>query len=419
MDKQEQLYKKAKSHFREGGFHNDDFAVYAIQLFNALYPGQHHQPDHAVRYSAFENALSDWFKESRPYNSQKLKEDISKRVNPDGWKKYHVIFGVPVKVKGRAKFPFAKSLTVDGVTFHRKSWGYVQSVDNGAFEKELLETYKNERYTGQQAARILFHQLYFEAEVYAPREIIAVNMVHDAFSLFTACASISQGRFTTVYYHFSNRVKSRKPILNPHLLYVKGNPTTGTYTSNGIPPEMPDEALEFTNDAGKLRTFKRYMKIVFAEQPTPVEKRIRTLIVEFDKAFQVTDPHLRALSLWRCLEVATRKANNETRKQEDIVNILGSWRADDLWKEQGKLIAGSRNLYIHEGEEFTHETRDYYLVWLQEYVSAALALLMWMKRHNLGKTSAEIDDFFALYPSPKATLEIASKMLRAKKKLES
>jgi hypothetical protein len=419
MDKQSQLYEKAKENYREGGPHDDNFAVYTIQLFDALYPGRQHQPDHDVRYSAFQNALDEWLKAARAYDALELKKDISARINKDGWKKHHIIFGIPVKVSGGAKFPFQRSLTIDDVTLRRKSWQYVRKVDAGAFKKELVDIYKKERYTDLQIDRILSHQVYFEAETYAPREIIAVNKVHDAFSLFTACASVSQQRLTTVYYLFSNKVKNRKPILNPYFLYVKGNPTTGAYTANGIPVDLPDESLGFTKDEKKLRTYKKYLKIMIAKHPTPVEKRIRSLVMELDKAFQLTDPHLRALSLWRCLELATRQANGDTRKQEDITNIIGSWRSDELWKEQGKLIAKSRNLFVHEGEEFTHETRDHYLAWLQQYVSAALALLMWMRSHRLGKTADEIDDFFDMYPNSKQTLEIAAKMLRAKKKLDS
>lgn len=419
MEKQKQLYDKAKVYYRDGDFRNSDFAVYAIQLFHALYPGQRQSADHDVKFSAFKNVLADWFKTSHDFDKDALKREIASRVNKEGWKQHRIIFGVPVKLKPRTPFPFKRSLKINDVIFRRRRWEQVRKLDNKTFEKELIEVHKKERYEELAAKRIIVQRyVFFEAEAWAPREFIAVDKVHDAFALFTACATVTQERFTTVYYYLSSGVKSRKPILNPYLLYVKGNPMTGSYIATGLSLTLPDADLNFTTDERKVRVYKRYLQIMVAPKPTPIEQRIKSVVLEFDKAFQLTDPHLRALSLWRCLELTTRTSSQGTRKQEDIVAIISNYRQDDPWKEQGKIIAASRNRYVHEGEEFTHGTRDHYLVWLQEYVSAALALLMWMRSHRIGKTFHEIDDFFDVYPFTIAALELAAKMLRARKRLK-
>lgn len=420
MEKQKQLYEKAKAHNKEGDFRNNDFAVYAIQLFNLLYPGQNHQADHDVRFSAFKNVLSDWFKAARAYDANDLKKEISNHVNKDKWQEYHVVFGVPLKLRNKDGFPFRQSIKLTDVTVYRRSWAAVKNIDQGAFRKELLEIHQKERYDELTAMRIIQKQyLFFEAKIWAARESIAVNKVHDAFALFTTAATVAQERFSTVFYYGNSGIKSRKPILNPYLLYIKGNPTTGAYVAANNSLELPDADVRFVDDKRKMNTYKNYLRIMLASKPTSVEQRIRSVATEFDKALQLTDPHLRALSLWRCLELATRTANQDTRKQEEIIAIIASYRQDDPWKEQGKVIASFRNKYVHEGEGLTYDTRDHYLCWLQEYVSAALSLLFWMKIHGIGKTFNEIDDFFDMYSASEETLELAAKMLRAKKRLKS
>ena len=261
MEKQKQLYEKAKAHNKEGDFRNGDFAVYAIQLFDILYPGQLHRADYDVRFSVFKNVLSDWFKNSRDYNRDALKSEVNRRVNKEPWKKHRIVFGIPLKMKPHAPFIFQRSLKVNEVTFRRRTWDAVSKIDDGAFKKELVEVYRKERYSGLDTDHIIRSMYFFEAEVRAGRESIAINQVFDAFALFSAAVTVAQERFTTVYYYLSAGVKSRKPVLNPHLLYVKGNPTTGAYVANDVPLAVPDADLNLTDDKVKVRVYQKYLRI--------------------------------------------------------------------------------------------------------------------------------------------------------------
>ena len=421
MPKLKQLYDNAKKHYRKGELFNSDFAVYEIQLFDGLFGKAKQRAEHDVQFSAFQNILSDWLDHSREFDASHVAREVRDRVNKEGWQKYHVIFGVPVKMKHTTDFPFKRTMKIDDVAFSRKSYSAIRKIDGGIYEKELRDAYKKERYSELDVSRILVkYYVFFEAQTRAPREQVAVNKIHDAFELFTASATMAQERFKTVRYYLSPGIKSRKPILNPYALYVRGShPNTGVYVASGRSIELPEASIEFTKDKHKVLVYKKFLHILKKDKPLPIEERIKEVSREFDKALSVTDPHLRALSLWRCLEYATRKKDRSTRKQEDIISIIASWRPDEPWKEQGKLILKSRNQFVHEGKEFTYHTRDYYLGWLQEYVSANLALLIWMREHSIGKTLQGIDDFFDMYPRSGAALEVASIMLRAKRKLAS
>lgn len=418
MEKQKKLYDQAKIHYQKGQIHNSAFAVYEIQLFYQLYPGNRSRADHDVRFGAYENVLTAWLDTSNDFDGALMRSEIDNKVKKEGVREYQIIFGIPIKMANGVPFPFARTMKINNVSFTIKSWRYVDRVDGGAYREELLDVHRKERYDAHSAERILnTSYTLFEARTWAPRESIAINQVHEAFSLFTAAATVTQERYRTVHYYSSSGIKGRKPIPNPYLLYAKGKPKTGAYIVMGQSLSFPDEALDFTKDKTAISIYKNYLKIMLAAKPTPIEERIRVTILEFDKALESREPHLRGLSFWRCMELATRKSDGATRKQEDILAIVTNFRQDDPWKQRGKLVAAFRNQYVHEGEELYHYTRDFYLIWLQEYASAVLSVLLWMRKHGVGGDAKEIDSFFDLYQMPSQTLRLASRMFNAVKRV--
>lgn len=84
--------------------------------------------------------------------------------------------------------------------------------------------------------------------------------------------------------------------------------------------------------------------------------------MEFASALDAEDVNLGLLGFWRCLEITTRKANGQTRREAEVLDIFKNYiPGERYWEQQGFLIKETRNIYVHQGVSSTRGAPDYYL----------------------------------------------------------
>lgn len=423
QERLKQFYGKVRSHYAEGRFpESRPYLVYADRFYSLIYKLGDPSPESELRYSAFMNVLEDWIRGDKELDLQKFKQEVQAKIKSGRPKEYTIFFGVPVKQGLGADFPFKKSLTVKNVQFQKVSYRTVSRLSNGTYLDAVVNSYEKRGFNrGSALIAIESSYAFFKAKVTEHRENTAVNKVSSAFEAFSAAVTIAQERFTTVE-TWGGSIKSRKAILNPYTFFVdkaSANPHyENLYQVQDSQFKLPEQTLNLTKDKKKYARYKKYLAILSKEKPTPIEQRISAFLLEFDRAFETEHAHLRALGLWRCLEVATRPAGGATMKEKEIIAIISKFYTGEVWKIQGEIILESRNLFVHEGQSFLSQNRDHHLGWLQEYASATLSLLMWMYENNIGKKSvSEIEDFFSYYPDSNESLHIAQKIRLARQKM--
>ena len=167
-----------------------------------------------------------------------------------------------------------------------------------------------------------------------------------------------------------------------------------------------------------MRMFNTFKQI--HRENTPISNRLQNFLFEYAKAMDETVFSNIQLRLWRCLEIATGRPNH-TRSGEEIILILSKYSKDLIWKQQGNIIREFRNAFVHEGldiEATVWHSGDRYLFWTQQYVDAALRILLWMRSNNIGKKPSgteEIDYFWNIYKIDPGKSHIASKLFRSRK----
>jgi hypothetical protein len=415
-EKNKKLYDGAKKyHGRQGALLNP-YLVYVESLYSALYSTKYNLTEKDLTYSVFNSLLDDWINNNRDYDEDLLRNEFRAKYRRSSNVRT-VMFGIPTATETIRNFPFKRSLKIKKITFRRRSFKYVNGIEKGRYIRDLSDQYGKERYPDfDYSHKLRNNYIYFTAEVRANSDIVAVNRTLELFQWFAASASVAEERFIHTQSFGYNQTKARKSVTNPGLIYlVDGHPETALYISASYDLAIPTAHLRTERRDRTKKQYKKYLKVFQIEKPTIIDKRIKQVILEFDAALQATDPHTRALNLWRCLELASKKSGQQ-RTQADVISIFSNFYKDDFWPEIGKLILKARNSYVHEGVELSSETRDHYLIWLQTYASAALSLLFWMKEHHLGETVDQIDNFFDLYSKSDLTLSIAKKMLDARNK---
>ena len=412
----ERLYDKAAEYHRnENAIFNDSFKVYAESLYIALSGSTVPPEEQNLRYSIFHNLLENWISHQRKFNKDKFTKELNSRFNKKQVKNHTFYFGVHVVRSSEAYFPIKRQLTIKGVKLNVVTYESFKRATKGIYFQNLVDEYKKQNYTNDAWIQSVIHReyVYFKATTASVDETISANRIMEVFELFASAATLAQERGTKVQHWGSGQIKTRRPIQTPYLFYWKEAKNEYTSILTGLSSKIrkPDGKLTFTNDEKRIKSFNRYLRIISKQNPRPIEARIRELSLEFNNALGVSDPHLRMLSLWRCLEIATRFSNGATRRQKDIISILSKYYTNDYWKEQGNLILSLRNGYVHQGKQLSHQNRDDYLGWFQDYVSASLSQLMWMHTKSIGITDeTEIDAFFDLYTMPYESLGVAKKM---------
>lgn len=341
------------------------------------------------------------------YLGKDIKDFISKRTP----KFYSVDFGVPVKKSSSTPLPFGKSFTIDGIVF--KQISFVQ-FERPHKNKECLARY-NDRFEDnlnkkQNRISLANNLYYFRAKVSSGNYTDALNLVEDAFRAVYSSATVAEGGNILTHSMFGGRIRSRSVLFPMGILLIsqQGHKDCEIAWDADI-RALVDQSLEFTLKPDRLRKYKVLRKVW--TESTPISKRIRKLLVEYANSFHTTEPHLRQLGLWRCLEIATSKANS-ARPEAEIIQIIATYyRSDEAWKQRGKIIKNTRNAYVHGGtylEQDEYGSVDRFLIWTQEYVDAVLGMLLVMRKSNIGKrTETEIDAFFDQYPQSNEALNIA------------
>ncbi len=411
-------YEKAlKAYKSEKSFDDDEFEVYAQRLTEVLFSNKTSSEESQLRDSVFMNLLHDWVKDKREFSLMDFKAEMKDRYKKrKSWKRYSFVFGAHVKYSNRATFPFKRQFTINGRRFKIISKSVANKYTDGNLRKELTGLYRKKRYDMLWINNVLDSQyIYFFASIYSIDDIVAANKLMSEFNLFSSCASLAQERNTRIF--LAKNIKSRKPIQNPHILYwlEADNPFTAVLTVLGSEIEAQESSLSFTSDMKKMKSFKRYLRILNKKKLSPIEKRLKDVILEFDRALSVTEPNLRMLGMWKCIEIASRLSDGTTRKYAEIIDIIRKYHNSEVIEEKAKLVLEARNAYVHQSVGLDYDKRDSYLRWLQDFVNAYISLLMWMHANKIGaKVAEEIDTLLNFYQQSDEDLKLASHLLNAR-----
>lgn len=419
-NKAKDYYDKAfNSHKSQRRFGDDEYEVYAQCLFDVLYGKETRSEEMQLRNSVFHGQLLAWVTDKKAFDFNDFKSDMLKRYNTRKKRAtYNFVFGIHIKPSVDA-FPFKRQFKIDGVSFKIISYEVADKLTSGNLAIELSDLYQQKRYKKEWIETTLRRSyIFIRATVSSIDSNVAANKITSAFELLTASATVAQERNSRTY-HTSGVIKSKKPILDPHVIYWIDtiNVFEATFVILGADMQVPDASVSFTESPQKIKSFKRYLSILDQVKPPPIEKRIKDVILEFDRALGISDPNLRMLSMWKCLEIASRLEGGSTRKYSEIIEIIRNYHDNDAVNEKARLVLAARNDYVHQGVTIDFEKRDNYLRWVQDFVNAYLGLLMWMRSKKIGVGSAsEIDALFDFYRQSDKELALAGRLLYARKK---
>lgn len=424
LERARQLYLQTQKAYKTGqpDFFNRVFAVPAEKLYQEMcnvckldIGDEHRRPFRLT----FDSRLRKMLYDKKVFDANYLGKDIVKTIEKQPQEKYTVYFGVPIKKSSNTPLPFGKTVTSGGVTFEHISHKQFER----AHKKECLDEYyrkceSNMRF-GESRDWVMREFYYFRAIIMSNSDETAANRAIDAFEILYACASVAQNGNSYKHTLGGTKTKSRS-VMAPAglLLTTSANHSKCELLWTSDIRMSSDESLTFTSNNNRNTRYRLYRRV--CREDTPISKRIKLVILEFAKALHVQDPHIRQLSLWRCLEVATGK-HGSSRTEQEIIKILGNYYKDSThWRQQGEIIKDVRNKFVHQGAALESDvwgSVDKYLNWTQEYVDVVLSILLWMRKNELGKkNSNDIDDFFDLYVKTDRTLKIAGKMLKGRSK---
>ena len=350
------------------------------------------------------------------YLGKDIRNTISKRTP----KTYLVDFGVPVQKNSRTALPFGKTFTLEGVTFKQIS---LKQFERPHKNKECLTRYYDKFETNlrkRQDRNFLARKLfYFRAKVSGGNYNDALSLVDNAFRAIYSSATVAENGNSLKHSMFGGGIKSRS-ILFPMgiMLIAKEGHIDCEIAWDADIRATVDQSIEFTSKPEKVKKYRAYRKAW--SESSPISRRIKKVLIEYSNAFHSTEPHLRQLGLWRCLEIATSK-NGTSRPEEEIIQIIATYyRKDEAWRQRGKIIKKARNNYVHNGaylEQDEYGSVDRYLNWTQDYVDAVLGMLTVMRKNGIGKNNeSEIDAFFDQYPQSNEALNIAKIILQHRSK---
>lgn len=358
--------------------------------------------------------------EKSDFDENYLGKDIKNYIGKREPKSYSIDFGVPIKKNSRTPLPFGDSFTIDGVTFKQITFKQFErphkNKDCLARYNDKFETNLNKRQDRISLASSLH---YFRAKVSSGNYSDALSSVDNAFRAVYTSATVAQSGNTLTHSMFGGGIKSRSVLFPMGIMLIseQGHKDCEIAWDADI-RATAEQSIEFTLKPDKVRRYRVFRKTW--TEDTPINKRIRKMLVEYASAFHATEPHLRQLGLWRCLEIATSKGNT-ARPEAEIIQIIATYyRKDEAWKQRGKIIKKVRNAYVHGGtylEQDEYGSVDRFLNWTQEYVDAVLGMLLVMRKKGIGKkTESEIDAFFDQYPQSNEALNVARIILHHRTK---
>ncbi len=423
-ERAKQLYLQAKKGWKPNTldfFGNERVALELLLDDMLVIAGVDSEYKHRDEFrQAFYSRVRESLNKGADFDEHNLGKDIIKTINKRTPKTYFVDFGVPVQKSIRTPLPFGKTLKIDEVTFKQIS---IEQFERPHKNNDCLASYYtkfDDNIRKRQDRGFLSRKLlYFRAKVSSGNYSDALRLVDSAFRAIYASATMVENSHTLKHSMFGANVKSRSILFPMGIMLIskEGHKDCNIAWDADIRANA-DQSIEFTNKPKKLAKF-RVLRKAWSEN-TPISKRIRKVLTEYANAFHSTDPHLRQLGLWRCLELATSEGGN-SRPEEEIIKIISTYyRKDEAWRQRGKIIKKVRNNYVHNGtylEQDEYGSVDRYLNWTQEYVDAVLGMLLVMRKTGIGKkTESEIDAFFDQYPKSNEALNVAKIILQHRTK---
>ena len=420
-NKVRQFYLKASDTYDSNVYGNDSFEVYSELLSKIIIGSNIPAEEASLKNSVFNNVLIKWIKKEREFSLKELKTDVNNRYEKRKHRAlYSFIFGIHIKLDSGTVFPFKHQFTINDTTFHIISKSIADKHTDGNLYKELHDIYSYQRHKNFWIHNVLHREyVYFKATINSFNNYVAANKVGNAFSLFSACVSLAQnvGRSTS---GTAEHIASLRPIHDPYYLYDLSaeNASTAILRLIGSDTKIQKCPLNITNDPQRLKLLKHYMAIVNKQRLNPIENRFKQVILEFNQSLDITDPDLRILSMWRCLEIATQLKDGDTRNYKDIINIIKKYhRNNDLINEKATLIMQARNNFVHRSKLVNYDSRNNYLKWIQDFTIVYIKLLLWMNQNNIN-TKNQINTFFNLYLMDNESLKISNQLIKSRQKTD-
>lgn len=415
-EKAKQLYLQAKRNWKPNSlpFFNSESRVPSELLLDVMLlisnigsEYKHRSEFRMIFYKRLKELLND----KKDFNEKYLGLDIKRFIKNREPKTYLVYFGVPINISQATQLPFAENFTIDNVKFKRISF---EQFEKPHKNKECLARYydKFERNLHQRQDRnyIAKNLYYFKASVSGSNYSDALSSVDNAFRILCTSATVAENSNTLKHSMMGGDLKSRSILFPMGIMLISTKKHESCELAWGSDVRATaDQTIEFTTKPNKSKQYKTLKRIW--NENTPISKRIKLVVAEYANALHSTEPHIRQLGFWRCLEIATSK-NNSSRPEKEIVQIIAThYRKDEAWKQRGEIIKKARNDYVHNGSYLERDewgSVDRYLNWTQEYLDAVLGMLLVMRTVGIGKkTESEIDAFFDQYPKSNEELNIA------------
>ncbi len=398
----------------------DAYNVPAELLFRELYGGKGTEGN---RFS-FDDKLLLMMHKKQTFDIKALKQS-SKQANQRLRKRYMVYFEAYYH-QSRSSLPlFHRQLSIDGVTFEwcsKKLFSQqvrlMESHEDASVG--LYEQRCKQRFSISNKDSINQFNLHpIQATVMAFNELEAANVVSSRFDDFATCVNVIQTFGSQSYTMFSTgpKTKHKTVLVSIDVLLVKDPKGEVEILWDASKDVLPKDSITLTDNASKMKRFKKLLRAFVSDSASAV--RLKRVTRELAQALGTDNPNLRQLSYWRCLELATAKSTHESRKEAEVISIFQNYYPESKhWKQMGELVKKLRNTYVHEGLSGNkEELNEYHLNWSQKYAECAFRVVLYIYDHRkIWKTDDDIDTFFDCYTQSDASLTLAGKFLRARRK---
>lgn len=383
-----------------------------------------HNKSWVAQYQLFIDRLIKWLFDKRQFD---LKEFSALDARNKPYSQYCVYFEVYYRKENSHSWPpFRGELKINTTTFRWISKRELQNADVQYIQSENqrrsesnhpLHDLAPNKYIEDRTSRVnkqpYFRERYCHpivATIYAVNNHEAVNQVIQDFELFTNCVNCAQVigiRRAGAFLGSDIKPKLENRISDIGVYTVIGGSGAERFLSDA-PLQLPQQTFKSSKNRRRLQ-----QRLCAASQgKSPVSDRIRDVVGDLSLAYNTKDVGIRRLSFWRCLEHATRKQDGPSRKEKEIIQIIGNYYREPMWKQIGKLIKDARNSYVHRGIIKGEGRQNQYTNWFQQYAEAALRILLYLsKNKDYWNNKSKVDEFFDHYAKSNQSLELAAKIL--------
>lgn len=438
-NKAEQLYDQcldAYEKYREGSAyqHNDmpgpnpfddSYVVPAELLFIELC--KHNKAWREDRVG-FDNKLLTWIYQREEFDIEKFSDRRSVQKIVQRSAQHEVYFEVILRKAPKSRLPFYGALSINGASFQWCSLKEMKDTDAIYIQTEALrrqntkvqyisngvQPYRQWRKYGNLRNREDKNTYQIKPTVYAGSSLQAAELSLREFGLVSDCFNVAYrlGNYSASFFRGednSDTTTSHAVMCDTGVCLVR-NSTVGVerYRLNSKSSIMPQS---YQPKANRNKMFHELVNAV--KSNSIISPRIRNVVRELALAFSADNIGLAHLAFWRCLEHATRRIDNSTRKESEIIRIFQNYCTNEYWKQMGGLIKTLRNNYVHDGVITNNGCRHDYLNWSQKYAERALYVLLYLERNkDYWSSNIKIDKFFDYYAESDESLEAAQKLLK-------